>query len=212
MTTPTRPVIIESCVESLEEATRAAKNGAHRLELCARLDLEGLTPSTELISATQALGLPIKVMIRPRAGDFSYDAEDKALIANHIENVKTEGIRHIVYGSLKDGRLDIDDLKTVYKQADPVSMTIHKAIDQSEAPLKDVLELVKWAHLDKVNLAILSSGQAATAMEGAFRLQRMQQLCKDDIELIVAGKVTPKNLEQLKMIIPAPAFHGRMIV
>lgn len=213
MTSPTRPVIIEACVESVAEAVSAAKNGAHRLELCARLDLDGLTPSREMILAVQAaVDLPIKAMIRSRGGDFTYNEADKELIAKDIKQVKAAGVRDIVYGSLRDGRLDLDDLKMVYALAEPNSMTIHKAIDQSQAPLKDVLELVKWAHYDDVNLAILSSGQAATAMDGAFRLKRMQQLCKEEVELIVAGRVTPANLEQLKEIIPATAFHGRKIV
>ena len=42
-------IIKEVCVDSLEEALKAEKNGANRIELCGRLDLDGLTPSRELI-------------------------------------------------------------------------------------------------------------------------------------------------------------------
>ena len=41
--------IKEVCVESLEDAVIAEKNGANRIELCGRLDLDGLTPSRKLI-------------------------------------------------------------------------------------------------------------------------------------------------------------------
>lgn len=213
MATPTRSVIIEACIDSLADAKTAAANGADRLELCAALDLDGLTPSRDLIeSVKEQVNIPIKVMIRQRSGDFTYTKDDKRLIAKDIELVRSAGIRDIVYGSLAGGRLDMDDLKKVYALAQPDTMTIHKAIDQSTDPLKDVLELVKWAHQDKVNLSILSSGQADTALEGTFRLKRMQQLCGDKVELIVAGKVTPRNLKQLINLIPAPAFHGRHIL
>ena len=37
-------MLVEACVETLEEALQAEKNGAHRIELCSRLDLDGLTP------------------------------------------------------------------------------------------------------------------------------------------------------------------------
>ena len=43
-------IIKEVCVDSLEEALKAEKNGANRIELCGRLDLDGLTPSRDLIS------------------------------------------------------------------------------------------------------------------------------------------------------------------
>ena len=213
MATHTHPVIIEACVESLAEAMEAANKGADRIELCANLDEDGLTPSVELITSVQnAIDIPIKVMIRPRSGDFVYTDGDKELITKDIRAVMATGINEIVYGSLADGRLDIEDLKRVYALASPRTMTIHKAIDASIDPMKDVLELVKWSHLEQVNLSILSSGQAATAIDGAFRLKRMQQLCGDEVELIVAGKVTPRNLNQLKALIPAPSFHGRQIL
>ena len=42
-------IIKEVCVDSLEDAIKAEKNGANRIELCGRLDLDGLTPSRDLI-------------------------------------------------------------------------------------------------------------------------------------------------------------------
>ena len=63
--------IREACVESLEQAFIAEKNGANRIELCADLDVEGLTPSRELIlSVNSQLNIPVHVLIRPRSGYF----------------------------------------------------------------------------------------------------------------------------------------------
>ena len=68
-------IVKESCVESLSEALKAEQNGADRIELCSRLDLGGLTPNRELIRhVSSRLSIPIKVMIRPRAGNFIYNA------------------------------------------------------------------------------------------------------------------------------------------
>ena len=39
----------EACVESYEEAVRAKDLGANRIELCSRLDLDGLTPARKTI-------------------------------------------------------------------------------------------------------------------------------------------------------------------
>jgi copper homeostasis protein len=64
-------LILEACVETLEEAIKAEENGACRLELCSRLDLDGLTPDIELTKQVlEKVSIPIKVMIRPRGGDF----------------------------------------------------------------------------------------------------------------------------------------------
>ena len=67
----------EVCVDSLEDAINAEKNGANRIELCSRLDLDGLTPSRELIKETfYALKIPIRVMIRPKHPSFIYSKEE----------------------------------------------------------------------------------------------------------------------------------------
>ena len=66
--------IKEACVDSLISAQNARNNGANRLELCARLDLDGLTPSLKTFNAIKSnIDIPIKVMIRHRGGDFEYD-------------------------------------------------------------------------------------------------------------------------------------------
>ena len=46
--------------------------GADRIELCSRLDLDGLTPSKELVKRLVSdLTIPIKVMVRPRKVIFA---------------------------------------------------------------------------------------------------------------------------------------------
>ena len=44
-------MIKEACVENFNEALIAVKKGADRLELCADLANDGLTPSVELIKS-----------------------------------------------------------------------------------------------------------------------------------------------------------------
>ena len=42
-------LIKEACVETVEQAIKAEKNGADQIELCSRLDLDGLTPDFDVI-------------------------------------------------------------------------------------------------------------------------------------------------------------------
>lgn len=205
--------VIEACVDSLDAAIKAEKAGADRIELCADLDSGGLTPSESLLKEVlSTVRIPVKVMLRPRDGDFIFDASDKKCIQEHINLLLAHDCNRIVYGSLTNGRLDLDDLKAVYEKTGAEEMTIHKAIDSSTDPLKDVLELVKWVKSEKVNLSILSSGQADTALDGALNLIRMKRLCGNHIELIAAGKITTQNLAQIHSILGTPAYHGRRIL
>ena len=70
-------ILKEVCVDSFEDAINAEKNGANRIELCSRLDLDGLTPSKKLISKVfSKLNIPIRVMIRPKQPSFIYSEEE----------------------------------------------------------------------------------------------------------------------------------------
>ena len=54
-------IIKEACVETIQEAITAEKNGADRIELCVELKHGGLTPPVDLIeSAQELLTIPLK--------------------------------------------------------------------------------------------------------------------------------------------------------
>ena len=66
-------LILESCVETYDEAMNAETQGADWIELCSRLDLDGFTPSKELVKRLVSdLTIPIELMVRPRKGVFCY--------------------------------------------------------------------------------------------------------------------------------------------
>ena len=63
--------ILEVCVDSTASALAAKAGGADRLELCADLAIGGTTPSAALVRQVKAeTGLPVRALLRPRAGDF----------------------------------------------------------------------------------------------------------------------------------------------
>lgn len=215
--------IIESCVSTLEEAIIAEERGADQIELCARLDLDGLTPSRDLTQkAMETLNIPVKVMIRPRDGDFNYHEEDCARIKQHIDMMKALGVRRYVYGSLRNDSLDLQDMTEVYDYITsgdyPLeSFTIHKSIDLCADLLHEVDRLLNSPFLrsltnNRTALSILSSGGAATAKEGHSVLRAMVRRASSKITIIAAGKVTSANLPELHSLIEAPAYHGRRII
>ena len=86
-------LIKESCVETYDEAMNAEIRGADRIELCSRLDLDGLTPSKELAKKlVNELNIPVKVMVRPRKGDFCYTGEEISQMHRDILDFKSLGV------------------------------------------------------------------------------------------------------------------------
>ena len=202
--------IIEACVESIQEAVSAQENGAHQIELCSALHVEGLTPDLSTIKAVIGkLAIPVKVMVRPRPGNFVYKLEEVKQIRKTILAVKELSVAGIVFGALTaDGYLDIPMIKTVISAAAPIKLTIHKAIDQSNDPLSDLRRL---NDLDGIE-GVLTSGKASTAMEGRHLIKEMILHASEQIKIIVAGRITKDNLGMIHTEIGARAYHGRKIV
>ena len=121
-------IIKEVCVDSLEDAIKAEKNGANRIELCGRLDLDGLTPSRDLISnAFSILKIPIRVMIRPKHPSFEYSEEEINTMIDDIKYCKSLGVDGVVFGCLDENsnfQMDqINRLSIIAKPINAVSYT-----------------------------------------------------------------------------------------
>lgn len=203
-------MIREACVESFEEAVLAASKGASRIELCSRLDLDGLTPSHDLMIKTcTALKIPVMIMIRPRAGNFVYSQQEVKQMFREIDAARNAGAAGIVLGLLTDSN-DVDEVNTrkLASYAHPLSVTFHKAIDELEDPVTGVNILKHINGIDR----ILTSGGKPTAIEGADTILRMRKSAGDDLVILVAGKVTDQNVEEIRLITHASEFHGRKIV
>ncbi|NNE27286.1 MAG: hypothetical protein HKN09_10620 [Saprospiraceae bacterium] len=201
-------ILFEACVDNVSDAVSAIKSGAHRLELCSRLDLDGLTPNNELIQYCMAQEFPFKAMVRPREGDFSYTIEEKSRMAETIEEFIKIGIHDIVMGAIQNDKLDIDFIRQLASRFPSIKITIHKAIDHSKKLFEDI------EHLKSIKqvVAILSSGGSGTAMQNRDVLKLMHQKCIPDIQLVIAGKVTQNNIPSLFAATGCTQFHGKRIM
>ena len=95
-------IIKEVCVDSLIDAICAQKNGADRIELCSRLDLDGLTPEKELITKTiSKLQIPIRVMIRPHGNGFVYNQSHLKAMIDSIKFCKSLNVDGVVLGCFR---------------------------------------------------------------------------------------------------------------
>jgi copper homeostasis protein len=203
---------IEVCVDTLEAALVAEANGATRIELCGRLDLDGTTPDEAFIQAALTqLQIPIHVMIRPRGGDFVYSEAEFAEMEQAIDRCKALGVPGVVLGALsKSGTLDLAHILALAARAKPeMLVVVHKCIDFTPDPAAAFDQLLE--HDDLIDY-VLTSGGKPTAKEGLPVLQYMIKQGRDRIKVMAAGKITKDNLNELSDALGAPAYHGRLIV
>ena len=203
-------MILEACVENLEEALNSEKKGASQIELCDRLDLDGLTPSFETIEAViQKVDIPVKIIINPVAFQYHYSTTQIEEILSLLKVINKYPLAGIVFGPLtKDGLPDLKLIRRVSDHTD-LPITFHKAIDQT----KNILENTEAIAKQGIVKYILSSGGASTADEGSGTLLKMKSLLADtSTRLIAAGKVTNNNLSHLHKRLGLEYYHGRKIV
>jgi len=201
--------IKEVCVESFHETIAAVASGATRIELCEHLACGGTTPSYGTIKQVmEKFDLPVMVMIRPRGGDFCYSQDEYEIMEYDIKVCKELNATGVVFGLLNEDKT-IDILRTakLVQLAQPMQVTFHKAIDEAD----DLLLAVSQLRHIGVN-RILTSGGEATAMEGKGKLLEMIKIADNQLKIIVAGKVTWENFEEIRRDIPSTDYHGRRLV
>ena len=203
-------MIKEACVETFEEAALAEQRGADRIELCSYLANDGLTPSPELMQKTcSTLKIPVMVMIRPRAGNFVHSEKEIAQMKTDIDMAKKAGAAGVVFGLLTpENKIDVENTQILTEYAQPLPVTFHKAIDELENPVEGVRVLKNITGIKR----ILTSGGKATAKEGAEMLRKMLEEAGQNLIILVAGKVTGENVEEIQQLTGAKEFHGRRIV
>jgi copper homeostasis protein len=197
--------ILEIAVESVAAAGAAERAGADRIELCSDLRSGGVTPTTELMrQARKALKIPIHALIRPRAGDFVYRAEEIAQMQNSIQQARDAGVNGIVLGVLcTNATIDVRVTKEMIEFAHPLEATFHRAIDICEDP-RDAMEDVIRTGATR----ILTSGGAPEVSIGLHQLKAMINAAKQRIIIMPGGGIRPDNLKEVQRISGATEFHS----
>ena len=202
--------IKEVCVESLEDAVIAEKNGANRIELCGRLYLDGLTPSRKLIKETfSVLKIPIRVMIRPKHSSFVYSEHEINVMIEDINFCKSLGLDGVVFGCLdENSNFDMTQMNKLSKIAKPLNVIIHKAIDSTNSVINS-LSLI--SNNKNIN-GVLTSGGQRFAVNAIDILKKMLDLARDGFEIISAGGITYENFDKLHSQIEGKYYHGKKII
>ncbi len=191
---PTRPVLVEVCVSSFDDAVAAIDAGADRIELCAALEVGGLTPSFGLIErVVAAVDKPVMVMVRPRVGDFTFSDDDLETMLADIDAARRAGAAGVVFGFL-DERGGIDPARTrqCVAAAAGLQTVFHRAIDFAADPVAGVETLAELGVT-----RVLTSGGARRAIDGVDAIRQMLARTAGRLEVLPGGGVRPTNVRQL---------------
>lgn len=209
--------ILEVCADSVESALSAKAGGATRLELCANLIIGGTTPGYELFEQVKKeTGLPIRVLIRPRFGDFLYSEYEYQQMLCDVRHFAEAGADGVVIGSLNaNGTLNEVQMRGLVWAAGGCGITLHRAFDVCEDPFA---ALQKAAELGVDT--ILTSGQEAGCMQGRELIRQLVRATQDSrsdgretaalpggVTILVGAGVVSSNIKEIAMTTGAHAFH-----
>lgn len=190
--------LLEICLDDLEGAVVADREGADRIELCAALSEGGITPSigtvAEVLRTVRSVG--VQVIIRQRPGDFVYsESEVRAMVADieAIRGVPADVTVGFVVGALNpDSTVDTRATARLVAAAGGAPVTFHKAFDDCP-DLPAALEELVAAGVDRV----LTSGGAPSALAGADALAGLVAQARGRIAILAGGGVRPANVREL---------------
>ena len=200
-------MVLEVCVDSLASARAAIRGGADRLELCSALAIGGLTPYAELLrQIRRESSIPIRCLMRPRAGDFLYSQEEIAMMAAQIDALRGLGADGFVIGCLDaKGDLDSEAMKPLLQAARGAGLTLHRCIDISRDPCETYLEAAALG-FDTV----LTSGAAGSCVLGMDTIGKLLSLRdrQGGPEVLIGAGVNARVIAAFRERFPqARAFH-----
>jgi copper homeostasis protein len=199
-------VLLEVTVDSPAGLRAAAEGGADRVELCAALELGGLTPSPGALARCLEVegALPVHVLVRPRPGGFVYDADELRTSLRDAEAAAAAGAAGVVVGALRDdgGRLALDgaflaEAAQRARAASPLGaalqVVLHRAVDQ----LPSVAAAVEGLADLGVD-GVLTSGGASRAVDGLAELGRASAAGRAcGVEVVAGAGVRPDQVAAL---------------
>ena len=178
---------LEVCASTPVDVALALEAGADRIELCAHWECGGLTPTSALIRASSAIDIPIRALIRPRAGHFVYNSSERNLILSEAIDSMESGAEKVVVGGLNvDGSLDIELLEKLVDELGGENLVWHRALDLSTDPINSAELLLEYGIVE-----VLTSGGAPAAGLGLDIIRDLSEL---GMNVIAGGGVRADDI------------------
>ena len=197
---------LEVCCGDMLSVRAAIEGGADRIELCEALEVDGLTPSAEMMESAISLGTPVQVLIRPREGDFVYNEDEVESMIRDIRLAKQLGANGVVIGALKsDGSIDEGIVRRLVEEAKGLSITFHRAFDVCSQPLEALEQIISLG----CN-RLLTSGQASSAEQGIPLIKKLVEQSAGRLIIMPGAGVNQKNAHRILSETGTHEIHGSL--
>jgi len=225
--------MIECIALTVEDARRIELAGGDRIELVSALTEGGLTPSYALIEAvTNAVKIPVNVMIRPHSKSFLYTDEEIVLMKKDIQIAKQLNVNGVVFGVLNEvNRIHVSHLESLLSVCTGLDVTFHRAID--EIDVVEGIQLLRQYpaitnvltsggqgritnHLKVIEEAVASSGHVQILIGGGLNFDNIERIHTATsvtdfhfgtavrAEQSLSGEIEPIQLQRLKKLLSKP--------
>ncbi|NRQ42860.1 hypothetical protein HRH59_09880 [Rheinheimera sp. YQF-2] len=204
---------IEVCLDSdsrylTQNIRTVCAAGIDSIELCSQMAQQGLSVSADALRQARAAcnsHTQLRVMLRPRAGNFVYSVTEQQQIQVQLLQAAEMGADGIVVGALTtDAQPDLPFLTQLLRQCRQLGLTctFHRAFDACASPAETVEQLLALGVQ-----RLLSNGtpwqQQQSITQGVRQLATLQQYIAGRLVLVAGGGVTLANLPQLQQ-----TLHG----
>lgn len=196
--------VLEVCTDCVQSAVNADNAGADRIELCSNLVIGGVTPGMALFKLVKKYtDIKIRVLLRPRYGDYSYNAYEFEQLKEEVQMYRELGADGVVMGILRpDGRLDVDRMSELKRLAGNMDTALHRAFDACINPMETMEQAVSLGMK-----TILTGGQCGNAWDGRELLKALYEKSAGRIEILAAGGINAEVMDKLIPLTGITSYH-----
>lgn len=201
-----KKILLEGCVDSIDEANYFYIKQIDRLELCSNLLKGGLSPKLDLVKFVHDKKIDSVVMLRNK-NNFKLNIFDINKFKKQIKKYKENGINKFIFGFIKNGRVDIKACKRVISLLDNNDVyAFHMAIDLVDDYNESIQILINlgfsW---------VLTKGGKGQAIDNLENIKELVKNYNNKIKILVGGNVRYDNYLDIQKATNARWFHGRKI-
>ncbi len=194
-------MILEVCCGSFEDALKAHRAHAQRIELNCALELGGITPSVASLKLVKAhTDLEVICMVRPRGCGFCYTEDEYSQMQYEAKELLEAGADGLAFGFLtKDGSIDVERTSefAALCHNHNASAVNHRAFDCLGCNTDKELEAAVSTLVDCGVDRILTSGMYPSAYEGMDNLKKLVEIANDSIEILPGVGINSRNVTEI---------------
>ncbi len=208
------PISVEICIHATDEGAvrhavgAAYRGGADRIELCGKMEEDGLTPSLALVEVARKAFQDrpgVLVMLRPRGGAFHYTQAEVDGMIRQMADLKLAGADGVVLGVLRaeDQQVDHEAMQHLMVQAQRLHLpvTFHRAFD-AVPDRRKALAFLMALGVGRILTAGVPWGQPGSVMQGIPQLAETITQANGQLEVVLGGGVQMGYVPALLAALP----------